>query len=356
MKQQLSTLNMDDFKASPRAVASGGTVSVVIPAYNAAKFLPDALESVFRQTVPALEVIVVDDGSTDETPEVMEPFRERAVYLRKQNSGPSSARNLGTLHARGEWIAFLDADDQWVPERLERQLALADRTKADLVFSDAAVVDVRSATSALTTASWLTSISRKSDVESALVDSVMVDPFRFFMEIGCVVLLSTVLVRRSCIETAGYFDEKIGACEDWELLFRLSPHCRIAFSAESLIIRRIYGGNLSLNCSIMSRGALQLWEKAAELDVVRRTPKWRRFVRTQTASQYMQAGVLKAEQNELTEAKMNLTRSLEVRFTARAAVHRALLLLPPSLANAIRHFVRPLHRRYAEFREGKIAF
>lgn len=335
--------------------ATGG-VSVVIPAYNAAKFLPDALESVFRQTAPALEVIVVDDGSTDATPQVMEHFDGRAVYLRKQNSGPSGARNLGTLRARGEWIAFLDADDKWVPERLERQLALATTTKADLVFSDAAVVDLRSETSGLTTPSWLTSIKRKADVESALVDSVMLDPFRFFMEIGCVVLLSTVLVRRSCIEAAGYFDEKIGACEDWELLFRLSPHCRMAFSPESLIIRRIYGGNLSLNTSIMSRGALQLWEKAAELEAVRQMPKWRRFVQMQTASQYMQAGVLNAEENKLAEAKLKLTRSLKVKFTARAAVHRALLLLPASWANEIRRLVRPLHRRYAEFREGRITF
>ena len=337
-------------------LSPNGGVSVVIPAFNAAKFLPDALESVFCQTVPVLEVIVVDDGSTDATPEVMEQFRKRTVYLRKQNLGPSSARNLGTMHAKGEWIAFLDADDKWLPERLERQLTLARRTKADFVFSDAAVVDARNPNSCLNTPSWLTSIRRKTDVEAALVDSVMVDPFRFFMEIGCVVLLSTVLVRRGCIEAAGYFDESIGACEDWELLFRLSPHCRMAFSPESLIIRRLYGGNLSLNTRVMSRGAVQLWEKAAQLEEVRRKPKWRRFVQTQAASQYMQTGVLNAEQNELRQAKMNLTRSLEVKFTARAAVHRVLLLLPASWANAIRRLVRPLHRRYAEFREHRILF
>ena len=93
-------------------------VSVVIPAYNAAEFLPDSLASVFRQTYQPQEVLIVDDGSEDETSRVAQALEKRVRYLRKPRGGPASARNLGIRAAQGEWIAFLDADDIWLPDML----------------------------------------------------------------------------------------------------------------------------------------------------------------------------------------------------------------------------------------------
>ncbi|MGB9128232.1 MAG: glycosyltransferase [Thiobacillus sp.] len=111
------------------------TISVVIPAYNAAVTLPRALDSVLAQTWPAHEIIVVDDGSTDATGEVVKGYAGRVRYVRQDNAGPSAARNQGVAAASGEWIAFLDADDWYYPERLARhaQMITSDPTLDFLV-------------------------------------------------------------------------------------------------------------------------------------------------------------------------------------------------------------------------------
>ncbi|HEU4391938.1 MAG TPA: glycosyltransferase family A protein, partial [Blastocatellia bacterium] len=99
-------------------------VTVVIPAYNAAKYLIESVDSVLAQSFRDFEVIVVDDGSTDETPEILKSYRSEIRCIRTDNRGPSSARNLAIRESRGELIAFQDADDVWHPEKLSRQVAL----------------------------------------------------------------------------------------------------------------------------------------------------------------------------------------------------------------------------------------
>ncbi|MHC4951850.1 MAG: glycosyltransferase family 2 protein [Planctomycetota bacterium] len=98
-------------------------ISVVIPAYNAGPYIRRTLESVLRQTHPADEIIVVDDGSTDNTADVAASYGDSVVLIRQENAGASVARNTGIEAAKGNWIAFLDGDDEWIPERLERQAA-----------------------------------------------------------------------------------------------------------------------------------------------------------------------------------------------------------------------------------------
>lgn len=97
-------------------------ISVVIPAYNKGRWIGRAIESVLAQTRPAEEIIVVDDGSTDQTPRVIQNYGEKLRYIRQENAGPSAARNAGIQAATGNWIAFLDADDEWVPRKLELQI------------------------------------------------------------------------------------------------------------------------------------------------------------------------------------------------------------------------------------------
>jgi len=104
-------------------------VSVIIPTYNSAKYIEEALESVFKQTLQDFEIIVVDDGSTDGTGEILKDYSDRIKYIFQKNSGPASARNKGIKIARGEYIAFLDADDLWMPTKLEKQVAMFDKNK-----------------------------------------------------------------------------------------------------------------------------------------------------------------------------------------------------------------------------------
>ena len=99
-------------------------ICVIIPTYNSARFLPEAVESALYQTFSPEEVIVVDDGSTDNTEDVLEPFRGRIHYIRQENQGPAVARNRGISEAKGDLIAFLDADDVWVPDKSEKQVDL----------------------------------------------------------------------------------------------------------------------------------------------------------------------------------------------------------------------------------------
>lgn len=97
-------------------------VSVVIPTYNCAQYLPDAIASILAQTRPVDEIIVINDGSTDATEEVIAPYRECIVYLEQPNAGQAAARNRGLDMATGDWVAFLDADDVWLPTKIDRQL------------------------------------------------------------------------------------------------------------------------------------------------------------------------------------------------------------------------------------------
>lgn len=118
-----------------------GLVSVIIPTFNRAALCKRAVESVLAQTYRNLEVIVVDDGSIDDTREVLSGLDERLLYLRQQNAGVSAARNLGIESAQGEFLAFLDSDDSWVPWKLEAQLAVLQvYPKVGMVFTDMAAV------------------------------------------------------------------------------------------------------------------------------------------------------------------------------------------------------------------------
>jgi len=112
----------------------GPTISVVIPAYNAEKYVGRAVESILAQTHSPDEIIIVDDGSTDGTAQVVRLFEDKVTFIQQQNAGASVARNSGIEAARGEWIAFLDADDEWLPQKLQRQIEHL-RKRPDLVWT-----------------------------------------------------------------------------------------------------------------------------------------------------------------------------------------------------------------------------
>ena len=115
-------------------------VSVIIPTYNNAKYLPHTIQTVLNQTYQPLEVIVVDDGSTDDTVEALNPFRDKIFYFYKDNAGVSRARNFGISQARGRYIAFLDADDLWHRDKLKQQVEVLDNNpNCGLVCTDYAV-------------------------------------------------------------------------------------------------------------------------------------------------------------------------------------------------------------------------
>ena len=206
-------------------------VSVIIPAYNSARWLGEAIESVLGQTFHEFELIVVDDGSTDNTSYIARAFTDpRIRYLHQHNKGLSAARNAGIRESRAEYVALLDADDIFKPNKLELQVSVLDQRPAlALVTCGFDVLDERGATVG-EQRPWLA--QPKIDLQSLL----FVNP----------VLPSTLVVRRSSFESVGLFDETLRRYEDWEFSLRLaaSGH-QFGYIKEVLVEYRRHGSNLS---------------------------------------------------------------------------------------------------------------
>lgn len=200
-------------------------VSVVIPTYNYAHFLREAIESVLAQTFRDFEVIVVDDGSTDNTPEVVAQFGDRVQYIRQANQGPNAARNTGVLAARGEFIALLDADDLWLPDKLSRQVALADtRPEAGLIYSGMLLFDSESG-----------AVIGYHPLARCREGWVLRDLYMYHF-----VPSPTPLIRREVFEQVGIFDETAIGPDDWDLLMRIAAHYQFAFVPDFLAMYRVH--------------------------------------------------------------------------------------------------------------------
>lgn len=224
------------------------TVSVIIPAFNAEKFLRETLESALGQTVPPLEVIVVDDGSTDGTVALVERFRGAVRLLRQANGGVARARNAGAAQAKGEWLAFLDADDVWLPGKLERQMASAD---AALIHTDRYNIGVLDGLPAV-----------HGDLQP-LVDG---DVFSALLIGGNVITTSSVALRTEVFRDLGGFDEDPRLlAEDWDLWLRVAERHAIRACREPLVRYRLHAAGLSRNPAKMNRARLLIVGRALAL-------------------------------------------------------------------------------------------
>ena len=207
-------------------------VSVVIATYNMARFLPLALRSALGQSYENIEVLVIDDGSQDDTRAVMAPFRSdpRVRYIFQQNGGQASAKNHGIREAQGEYVAFLDADDMWVSDKLERQMPLFLRSPAvGVVYSRFAYIDEAG------------SELRVEDYElfRGRVSGPML--IRNFIGFG------TSVVRKECFDRLGSFDEAIGMGIDYDLWLRFSTQYEFDYVDRPLLRYREWPGQMSRN-------------------------------------------------------------------------------------------------------------
>jgi len=197
-------------------------VSVIIPTYNRAALVAEAVPSVLAQTWRDFEVLVVDDGSTDDTAAALAPFAGQVTVLRRPSrGGVSAARNRGIAAARGQWLAFLDSDDLWLPEKLRRQWAFLEAQPGLLLCQ--------------TEETW---VRRGVRVNQPLSHrKVGGDIFLKSLE-RCLVSPSAVLLHRRLIEEHGGFDENLPAAEDYDLWLRLSWRYPVGLVPEALVIKR----------------------------------------------------------------------------------------------------------------------
>lgn len=219
-------------------------VSVIIPCYRQARYLPEAIDSILRQTYSNIEIIVVNDGSDDETGEVAKSYGDRVRYVWKENGGLSSARNAGLAAANGEWIQFLDADDLIHPAKIETQLRESRaEDEPDIIYSD-----YRYFADERPTEEW-----RGPDVQ---LDSG--HEFQSFLERwerSLTIPIHALLYRSTCFERWGNFDTSLPAREDWDWHLRCAFHrAKFQFVPGDLVRYRVHGKSMCRDNQSMMAG------------------------------------------------------------------------------------------------------
>ena len=225
-------------------MSSDRTVSVVVPAYNAVRTLPATMASILSQSVEPLEVIVVDDGSKDDTAELARSLGARVVT--QANAGHAAARNTGIGAAEGRYVAFLDADDLWLPDKLERQLdeiglnpeIRALQTGAARIDDDLRLL-------------WVEHCTRSTD---QLWDTL------YFRNMPA--LMSTIMVERELLEDVGGFDASLVILQDWDIAIRLAQRGQFHSLPDALAAYRYYETSQSANVDIHVEPGLRVLEKA----------------------------------------------------------------------------------------------
>lgn len=267
------------------------SVSVIIPAYNRARWLPETVESVLNQTCRPLEVIIVDDGSTDDTEAVCARFPEPVRYLKQANAGVAAARNFGVRHSRGDWIAFGDSDDVWEPTKLAAQLAaLEAHPEARWSVTDCTVIDLEGnplpepqgftrvfpvfGELGVAPEELFAKFLRRGSTDTSPKRHVIYsgDAFALLFH-GNVCLPSSVLMRRSLVDAVGGFDERFRVAEETEYCHRLAFVSPVVVVMSPLVKYRVgHAGSLisASNMTQLVTNALQSLDRASERATERR--------------------------------------------------------------------------------------
>ena len=222
--------------------AAHGTplVSVVIPTHDQARFLSVAIDSVLGQTIGDREVVVVDDGSTDDPAQVVARYPQ-VRFIRQPNQGLAAARNTGLHHSLGRYLLFLDADDRLLPRAIESGLTCFDANpRAAFVSGTYRFVTADGA-----------------PISDSARDPVSDDHYLAFLRGNYVGMHATVLYRRQSLAAAGGFDTRLRACEDYDLYLRLSREYPVAVHDELVAEYRVHGANMSADLPLMLRSVIR---------------------------------------------------------------------------------------------------
>ncbi len=269
-------------------------VAVVIPAYNAEETVGAAVQSVLAQGWPGVEVVVVDDGSTDGTAAVAEACGGRVRVLRLSNGGPARARNAGMRATEGEFVAFLDADDVWLPGKLEAQMPEFADAEVGLVFCDFSLQRAEG--------NSLPSYMAERPLAGGgwILERYLQSRFLF---------PSTIVARRAAVEQAGMFHEGLRGAEDLELFARMAAHWKVGYRSEVLVARVEGPGNLSADRALMIGGMVKAFRSIA-----RREPglsaRERTLLREQLGQHLWWSGCLALQRGERARGRRELWESI----------------------------------------------
>jgi len=269
-------------------------VSIIIPVFNSEKYIGEALDSVFSQTFRDYEIIVIDDGSKDGTAEILEKHKKRIKYFYQENRGLAAARNEGIRLSVSPYLAFLDADDLFLPDKVRIQNDFLDIHPGHaMVFSDFEYFGEAH--------------SRK-----PVPDCFKTGEGDLFLDLlqGNCIPVPTTLIRRECFREVGMFDESFLALEDYDLVLRVSKHKKIGFIDKILARIRLHSENMSRDATLMCQYEIQAVRKAlkANPEIEENYP---RLIRKRYNSIYFEAGykLLISERSEI--ARKNLILAIK---------------------------------------------
>lgn len=297
-------------------------VSVVVPVYNGAKYLHAALDSALGQTYPALEVVAVDDGSTDTSAEILASYGSRLTVIRQVNGGVSAARNAGIQAARGEFLAFLDQDDWWLSEKIEKQVALF-QTDTRLGLVHTGVLQYGESAGTFVDPVYPTHLSSR--LQGHCYQELL---------LGNAVFNSSVMVRKAALADSGLFNLEMAGntVQDYDLWLRIARHHPFGYIAEPLTVLRLHGEQGTWNRQAMLGDELRLLERTVgPREIHSSAPLRARFARILD-----QLGVAHLDAHAPRLARPCFARALRMRWSSRAALLFAASFLPATAIDWLR--------------------
>ncbi len=320
-------------KTVPISSPTRREVAVIVPCYNVEGYLQRALDSAYAQTYDDFHLYAVDDSSTDGTIRVLESNALRCSFVSHPHAGPAAARNRAIAMSNSPFVAFLDADDEWLPLKLQRQMALLKQDSTlGLACSNCAVGEAGGEKGAAFT------------TEDRPISG------RLFQDLvrRCFVFTPTVVVRRQCLEELGLFNESLSVCEDFNLWLRIAARWRIAFSPEVLAITHKRPGSLSASISPEKR----LETGVAALENVQSScsglsPSETRALREALAERNYFLGSFLLSQGDKWPSRRSLAAALKLQPTHwRALAKLGLSFLPTGSSKSVVEVNRKLVRRF----------
>ncbi len=306
-------------------------ITVVIPAYNAADRIIECLSSVWSQPGVTTEVIVIDDGSIDNLEGTVQTFCGDSLrYFRQNNAGPAAARNRGILEAKGKYIAFLDADDVWLPGKLAKQLAvLQENPEVALCFTD----------------------MMHFENGNKIHHSYLHEKKYFSLTSGwvykkllqqCFIFTPSVMVRSQVLNELGSFNESLKIGEDYELWLRIARTYQVAFIDEPLLIRHRHGGNITANTGLYIHSLIRMYEMELKYNAANRANQ--KIIFNSLAELYFNLGYFLFAEASFPEARKAFFRS----FSYKPNIESFRLLICSCLPSSLKKFLRRVRTRFTK--------
>ena len=228
-------MNMSRIRSTNLSTSSGSPlVTTIVPAYNCAHFLPEALDSILAQQYPNLEIIVVDDGSTDGSADIAEAYGSPVKVIRQKNQGPAAARNRGVRESRGEYIAFLDGDDVWLPGKLLAQMeCFASHKEVGIVYGENSKWSMNEVGVYPSKEAFITS------EQNGVIDDMRSGWIYHQLLLDNIIHIITAVIPRSLFDTLGGFDESLRVGEDYDFWLRASRLVQAHKLAKDVALYRV---------------------------------------------------------------------------------------------------------------------